>query len=273
VSTETIKRIVSAIVLVILVSACIYYGPLSTLILLGVFALIAVDEIYVNFFKRKRLELNYFICQGILLGPYIYLNFLDRAPAIIEIFVNAGVLFNLVLLVYLFAIDHESKILDKVSKAFPYISAFIILFPIMSLGSLFYFPKWRALFGILLVINFGMDTGAWLVGKNFGKHKLWKKVSPNKTIEGLIGGVVCSGILGVLSWAWVFDRREPLLFFVFGLFGLLSQVGDLIQSKFKRQSGIKDSSSLIPGHGGVYDRIDSLLFLTPFFAIALRYFY
>jgi phosphatidate cytidylyltransferase len=118
-----------------------------------------------------------------------------------------------------------------------------------------------------------MDTGAWFFGKNFGKHKLWPAVSPNKTIEGAVGGCLLSGGLGSLVWYLNFDTMSAKMFLILCALGILSHIGDLIQSKLKRQFEIKDSSSLIPGHGGVYDRFDSLMFVAPFYGLILTYIY
>ncbi len=167
----------------------------------------------------------------------------------------------------------ESKTVEDISNKLPYVSGIFFVLPMISLTNILHYSEWRILLFILLVVNFGMDTGAWFFGKNFGSHKLWEKVSPNKTIEGLIGGMFTAGVLGYITWTFLIAKPEILLFFVFCLLGVLSQLGDLIQSKMKRQFKIKDSSSLIPGHGGVYDRIDSLLYSAPFFAVILKYFY
>lgn len=107
--------------------------------------------------------------------------------------------------------------------------------------------------------------------KALRKHKLWEAVSPKKTREGLIGGVLTSGILGALLWFIFFHRISIQLFVLFMFLGAISQVGDLIQSKIKRQFEVKDSSSLIPGHGGVYDRVDGLLFMAPVFIFFLQF--
>ena len=167
----------------------------------------------------------------------------------------------------------ESKTLEEISVKFPYVTGIFFVLPMISLTNVLHYSEWRILLFILLVVNFGMDTGAWFFGKNFGSHKLWEKVSPNKTIEGLIGGMFTAGVLGYLAWTFLIAKPVLLLFFIFCLLGVLSQLGDLIQSKMKRQFKVKDSSSLIPGHGGVYDRIDSLLYSAPFFAVILKYFY
>ena len=149
----------------------------------------------------------------------------------------------------------------------------IVLIPVMSLCSLTMYQKWISLFLALIIVNAGMDSGAWFCGKNWGKHKLWEKVSPKKTIEGLIGGMIIASSLGSIYWWLVFKEYQIIITIIFLVLGLCSQLGDLVQSKLKRQFEIKDSSSLIPGHGGVYDRVDSLIFIAPLFSLLLLEFY
>jgi phosphatidate cytidylyltransferase len=272
-SSNTIKRIVSALVLAMGVFTCIYYGKHSTMGFIVFFGAIAVDEVYCNFFRRKRAHLNYLLAQLLFIVPFTYFNFLDFSPGMHYAVVNLGLVLNVGLLIYLFYLPIEARFLKEISRKAPFLAGIFIMLPMVSLTNTLHFGKWRTLLAILLIVNFGMDTGAWFFGKNFGKHKLWEKVSPNKTIEGLIGGMFTSGILGTLAWALLLGQPKVLLFGLFCLMGVLSQLGDLIQSKIKRQFKIKDSSSLIPGHGGVYDRIDSLLYSAPFFAVVLKYYY
>ena len=124
---------------------------------------------------------------------------------------------------------------------------------------------WWLLYVMLLV--WGADTGAYMFGKLFGKHKLAPKVSPGKTWEGLIGGLVTSAVI-----SWLFGRYAPLnvvpltLLICSVIAALASVLGDLTESMFKREAGIKDSGHLIPGHGGILDRIDSLTAAVPVFA-------
>ena len=267
--SNTTQRIVSAIVLAAVVAACFVLGAkaLSLFILLA--GILAVDELQINFLKRQRTKPLYLMSVGLFLAPMIYFAFLETGPAILKVGVNAAVLLNILLLVYLFYIDMDSSFLTKLFTRVPLLSALLITLPCLSLIYLLKFQQWQEVVIVLLFVNFGMDSFAWFFGKNFGKHKLWPKVSPKKTIEGLVGGVISTGILGAILWRLLFNETSVALFFVFCLLGLIAQVGDLVQSKLKRQFDIKDSSSLIPGHGGVYDRIDSLLFLAPFYATAL----
>jgi phosphatidate cytidylyltransferase len=272
-SSNTVQRIVSAVVLLAAVATCIYFGKRATMGFVLFFGVLAVDEIFCNFFKKKRLSLNYLLSQVLFIVPYVYFNFLDFTPDMHFAVVNLGLFLNIALLFYLFYLPIKSKAVEEFSSKMPFLAGPFLLLPMIALTNTLHYEKWRLLLAVLMVVNFGMDTGAWFFGKNFGKHKLWEKVSPKKTVEGLIGGMLTSGLLGILTWTFIFGKPQLLLFGLFCLLGVLSQLGDLIQSKIKRQFKIKDSSSLIPGHGGVYDRIDSLLYSAPFFAVVLKYYY
>lgn len=124
---------------------------------------------------------------------------------------------------------------------------------------------------LALAMTWGNDTGAYFSGLVFGKHKLYPLVSPNKTWEGFAGGMVTS-ILAV----WIVRLFEPSLTWVDvlllgGVAGILGPLGDLSESMIKRAHGVKDSGRLIPGHGGIFDRIDALLFIAPWTLAYLAY--
>jgi phosphatidate cytidylyltransferase len=111
------------------------------------------------------------------------------------------------------------------------------------------------------------DSGAYFTGKRFGKHKMAPHVSPNKTIEGLVGGIIVAMLVGwgVATW-FELEFSTPWMMVLLTLVTVvISVLGDLVESMFKRVSGIKDSSNIIPGHGGVLDRIDSLTAAFPVF--------
>mgnify|MGYP001818208728 CR=1 FL=1 len=121
----------------------------------------------------------------------------------------------------------------------------------------------KFLFFFLACIWVG-DSGAYYVGKNFGRHKMSPRISPNKTFEGLVGGIATT--YAAAAAATVILGLELSVVHVFALATILAAaapVGDLIESLFKRDSGIKDSSSLIQGHGGLLDRTDSLFYAAP----------
>ena len=127
---------------------------------------------------------------------------------------------------------------------------------------------------IPFVVAYANDAGAYFAGLKFGKHKLAPVVSPNKTIEGLLGGILC-GTVGMLLYALILQfgcafRVNYLYALIYGLFGsAVGVMGDLCFSIIKRQTGIKDYGNLIPGHGGVLDRFDSLVTVAPLIEVLL----
>ena len=120
----------------------------------------------------------------------------------------------------------------------------------------------------VLVLAWAADIGAYFAGRRFGRLRLAPLVSPNKTWEGVIGGLVAGALIAFAGMAWF---ELPALGFLSLCIAavLVSVVGDLVESMFKRQRGMKDSGSLLPGHGGILDRIDSLTSSTPLLALGL----
>ena len=114
------------------------------------------------------------------------------------------------------------------------------------------------------------DTFAYLVGKNFGRQKLFPSISPKKTVEGFLGGLFfnCIGSYFIAKFTGTLDFTNWLILaIIISVFGTL---GDLIESKYKRQAGVKDSGNIMPGHGGLLDRLDSIIFAAPFIYLFLR---
>ena len=126
----------------------------------------------------------------------------------------------------------------------------------------------------MLIIAWGTDIFAYTAGKVIGKHK-FSKISPNKTIEGCIGGVVGAVVLALI-YALIINNTTDLSlnYVIIGsvavILSIISQIGDFAASSIKRYVGIKDFSNLIPGHGGMLDRIDSVIFIAPFAYILIK---
>jgi len=150
---------------------------------------------------------------------------------------------------------------------------FFALYPTISCISLAALSFWyRSSIGYLLAVVCGHDTGAYFIGHAFGKHKLAPTISPGKTWEGFFGGIATSYVLAfVWNWymKWPLAQNEYLI--LTGIVSILGAIGDLFESYLKRRVGIKDSGSVLPGHGGVLDRLDSLLATAPFLLIYLIY--
>ena len=124
----------------------------------------------------------------------------------------------------------------------------------------------------LFLLVWGADSGTYFVGRKFGHKKLAPNVSPNKSLEGLYGGVVTSMLIVITVALLYLDMSfaEHILFLILSVVTVFSSVlGDLFESMIKRRAGIKDSGRILPGHGGVLDRIDSLLAAAPIFAAGM----
>jgi len=123
------------------------------------------------------------------------------------------------------------------------------------------------------LVTWATDTGAYVFGVAFGRHKLIPRISPNKTVEGAVGGLFAAGFVAWLCAKGITPFLTPVAAIVSGVFaGVMAQLGDLVESMLKRDVGIKDSAELIPGHGGVLDRFDSLLFTVPVLYYYFRFF-
>jgi phosphatidate cytidylyltransferase len=123
-----------------------------------------------------------------------------------------------------------------------------------------------------VIVIAGNDVGAYFVGRSFGRRRLAPNVSPNKSVEGLIGGLLLGGVIA--SVLAVFPPWEEIgitrALVTAGVVGILGPIGDLAESMVKRTLGVKDMGSVLPGHGGMLDRIDSFLFCVPAIYILFR---
>jgi phosphatidate cytidylyltransferase len=139
---------------------------------------------------------------------------------------------------------------------------------------LFKLPSGRRWVFFILFVIFAGDTGAYYVGHRWGKRKLWPSISPGKTVAGAVGGLFSSLLIALIAGKLLFTSRgfgvDFILVLAFAL-ALVGQVGDLMESMLKRLSQVKDASGLLPGHGGILDRLDSLIFAFPltYYSVAL----
>lgn len=145
-------------------------------------------------------------------------------------------------------------------------SSFVFLVSISMMNNIF--SPWIILGAFMLV--WANDSFAYLIGKNFGRQKLFPRISPKKTVEGFLGGLFFSCLASLL----IANFTETLPFNYWLFLGIIISVfgtlGDLIESKFKRQADVKDSGVIMPGHGGLLDRLDSIIFSAPFIYLFLK---
>jgi phosphatidate cytidylyltransferase len=166
--------------------------------------------------------------------------------------------------------DNIQKI--STSSKYLYLLGYIILPFIfitkISFGVIDYNPK--IIIGLFILI-WTNDTFAYIVGKSIGRTKLFERISPKKTVEGFFGGVVFAIVAGYLISKYYikasaqFSEKSILIWTIIAVIvGIIGTIGDLIESKFKRIAGVKDSGKIMPGHGGILDRLDSVIFVAPF---------
>ena len=194
--------------------------------------------------------------------------------ATILIFFSNLEIFYLMLLLVCFLLTFELVKVTNEMNIFFWIQIFFIILIILFLPT---FEKFRQSFFIGIMISVLTDAGAYYVGKTIGNIKIFPTTSPNKTLEGIIGGsLFCVVFLSMLFWYFpsFFTLNTNLTVFVFLIIisSLASIFGDYLQSRFKRTQGVKDSGNILPGHGGLSDRLDSHLVTLPIFFGLINFF-
>jgi phosphatidate cytidylyltransferase len=149
------------------------------------------------------------------------------------------------------------------------------VYPLLPFGLLIamnHVQAYRILLIFLFAIAFAHDTGSYIVGKMIGKNKIWPAISPNKTWEGFWGGYIFACVAMILiCFEQVIHMAYPTMFVFTLMTCTLSFLGDIFESSFKRRAHIKDSGTMLPGHGGFLDRFDGILFTTYFFFVFKTY--
>jgi phosphatidate cytidylyltransferase len=267
---DTQQRILSALFLVALIGMSLYLGQIASSALVCLCGFIIIDEILVNLVKQDR-GLVYFCTQAIY-SLLLLLGYFQITDGInLNIFLFLSIIFNLFLMIFLFG---ERRFFFKgmryLSKNI-YLVGFFVFLPIHSLLLILNLESWVSYLVGLVLICASTDVGGWFFGRQYGKNKLWPKVSPKKTVEGALGGIILCIVVMVCYSLLVFKNVDLLHIVLFLVLSGCSIIGDLVQSKIKRRFSVKDSSSLLPGHGGLFDRFDSHLFVAPLFAMAIEY--
>jgi len=199
--------------------------------------------------------------------------FIGNSPHMVDIFLYAALVWWLLGLVMVCQYNRRGSGFQLALRNKLVIGLLILLPTWVALVSLQAAPEFGPEFVLfLLFLIWSADSGAYFAGRQFGKRKLAAQVSPGKTWEGVIGGLLGVALVSLIWSVWQgYSISYALLFLVICLaVGLSSVLGDLVESLFKRQAGIKDSGSIFPGHGGMLDRIDSLTAAAPLFLLGLK---
>ncbi len=262
------NRVISAVILLPMVIAMLYFGKLPLTITLCFATIIGLYE----FYKAVDLKEPLLKYLSVLMTITVYFILYNE----LYIYLNVSMVVFVVLCLSVYALRFPKVSLNELS--YVGFAAIYIVYLLLHIALVRgYEPSGHWYVWLIFVIAFCSDSAAYFVGVNFGKHKLVPKLSPNKTIEGAIGGLFGAG-LGSAIFGGIMYYYGPIesgsmiaVFFAIGAVGsIVSQVGDLVGSAMKRQTDIKDFGKIIPGHGGILDRMDSILVTAPYVYLAMR---
>lgn len=239
----------------------LFMGGLMFQIFVGILAMIGVSEML----KMKGLEI--FSFEGVLAMLASFLLVVPLDNYLVSLPNNANYLaFGLmVFLLLVGTVFSKSSRYSFEDAAFPIAASFYVGFGLQNLVNARISGIDKVLLAVFIV--WATDTGAYFLGMRFGKHKLIPHVSPNKTIEGSAGGILTALLVTIIFMLVDKSVYAPHSFIMTLLltviFSIFAQLGDLVESAIKRHFGVKDSGRLIPGHGGILDRLDSMIFVFP----------
>lgn len=258
-----LTRLISGIVLILVMGFAIVTGGSFLLAVMGILAIVGLTELY----KAEKIHnrLPGFIGYGMAVVLYgmLYLDKLEYLPVF-------AIVFALLLFASLIIGFPKYKTREITLSFF---GVFYVAFMLSFVYQTRVIPGGIYVVWLILISAFGYDTLAYCVGmitgKTIGNHKMTPHLSPKKSFEGLAGGIIGAGLLGFL-YGTIFEAYLPQLplgawayFIICAVGGIIAQLGDLAASAIKREYEIKDFGKLIPGHGGVMDRFDSIMFTAP----------
>ena len=254
-------RLLSGIVLVAVALLTIISGGYVLFFTLLGISLIGMQELY-KVMKVREDHFNALEIAGYL-GAVIYYVLMSLD---FEKYGMMGVIISFMMFMFVYVFTYPKFKADQVMPAF-----FGVVYVAVMLSFIYLtrnLPDGKFLVWLIFLCSWGCDTCAYCVGKLIGKHKMTPKLSPKKSVEGGIGGIVGAALIGILYALavnyWGNAGEDVLRYAIIGAAGgAISQIGDLAASAIKRYHNIKDYGKLIPGHGGILDRFDSVIFTAP----------
>lgn len=252
-------RLISGIILLMITIGLVILGGNWLLITLGVISIIGQFELY----RALKLEQSSLAIVGYLATisyeVLLYFNLTEY-----NFIFAMGILILLMACYVILYPNYRSEQVAMIYLGFFYVTVMLSFIYQVRMSETGIMAVW-----LIFIAAWGSDTCAYSVGKLIGKHKLPSKLSPNKSIEGCIGGVIGAALIGFL-YATIFKTnivgvKQPQVAFAIigGVGSVIAQIGDLAASAIKRNHDLKDYGHLIPGHGGILDRFDSIIFTAP----------
>ena len=244
------QRIISAIVAIIICTPIVIIGKLPFFIGASILGLIGFMELINAKEKEKKMPV---VMKMIGVVLFVLIMMYEWGHKRLSYTLSDLLIFIILLTIMPIVFFNKKKEYDISDATFLFGS-------IVFLGVAF--NKFVTIFIYLLLITIMSDTFAYFVGRKFGKHKMCPSVSPNKTWEGFVGGLTISTIVSTLFYHFLVGEESILLLILITiLLSIIGALGDLVFSSIKRHFGIKDYGNIMPGHGGVLDRLDSILFV------------
>ena len=261
-----LTRLISGILLLAFTFVTMFFGGQLLLVTLFMISLLGLYELY----KVMKFEDTPLACVGYLGAFAWYLNIDTKPNVILDIKVPELMIFSIVVVAALlvFVVKYPKYSANQLfSTIFGIFYIPVMISFIFKTRETIAFGQWLA--WMVYVSSWGSDTCAYAVGRLFGRHKLAPNLSPKKSIEGSVGGIVGSALIGVIFGLIMsnFTGKSENLIIIFAVIGglgsVISQIGDLAASGIKRNYDIKDYGHIIPGHGGILDRYDSIIITAP----------
>jgi len=244
-------RIISALVALPLLLFVLLKGGIYLEVSVALISIIGLWEFYQALAKKYKPVKS----LGLLMIPILHLTYRSENYELLQ----ATFVIYVIILLMAYVFSKKMRIEDVALSVLGVVYVGFFLYHVI----LFTHLDHAFYMGYIFLVSWGADTGAYFVGKSIGKRKLSPVISPNKSLEGAIGGCLTAVILSV-SWSWYFDSTMIFPSILIALVGSFTSImGDLTASKIKREIDLKDYGKIMPGHGGIMDRFDSLILVTP----------
>ena len=271
------QRILSGIVMAAIVAAVLLFSisfPVVITLFLGVISGVAAYEMLYNtrLVENKTVVAVSVVFTGFMKLAYTFGDFLEKYLNGQKLSEILTVCFALFLIIY--AVARHNSFTAK-QMCFSFAMPVLLSFAFNSIEYI-YLESGLYFYGLLMLVNFACinDIGAYFIGSKFGRHKMTPVISPKKTVEGAIGGVASSLVATVIIVLLFNGAKFDLIMIKWlvatPVFCIIGIYGDLIASVIKRYAGIKDYGNIIPGHGGIMDRLDSVLLIAPVMELLLK---
>lgn len=259
-----LTRSTSGFVYAAIFLTAILYSKESFILLVSVFGIFCIYE-FGKLIHFKNV-IPYLVFLGIV--GLFYIGIFTNEALLVLLVLTLLASLQMIAFLYSKKNTYPKNVLQKMDLSIRYLAfslSFIVLIPFVEEV----YEPYLMVYVLLLI--WANDSFAFLIGKNFGKTKLFESVSPKKTIEGFVGGMVFSMITALVI-GWYSELLSIMDWIVISMIiSVIGTIGDLVESKFKRQASIKDSGNIMPGHGGLLDRLDSLLFAAPFVYLYIQF--